>query len=198
MMQTPSQQEVTALLVAWSNGERSALDRLTPLVYQELRRLARRALRHERAGHTLQTSDLVHEAYLKLINEREMSWRNRAHFFAVATQMMRMILVDYARKRNYAKRGGGRLRVSFDEGLAVSDERAEDLIALDDALKALSAFDERKSRIAELRYFGGLSVEETAEALGVAPVTVMRDWRLAKAWLYRELTNDAQRANDDA
>src|SRR5262249_45558812 len=195
MSQPSSQPEITALLVAWGNGERSALDQLTPLVYKELRRLARRALKHERAGHTLQTSDLVHEAYLKLFNEREMSWQNRAHFFAVAAQMMRMILVDYARKRNYAKRGGGALQVSFAEALAVSDERAADLIALDDALNALARFDERKSQIAELRYFGGLSVEETAEALGVAPVTVMRDWRLAKAWLYRELS---QGDDDDA
>jgi len=195
MSQPPSQPEITALLVAWSNGERSALDQLTPLVYKELRQLAKRALKHERAGHTLQTSDLVHEAYLKLFNEREMSWQNRAHFFAVAAQMMRMILVDYARKRNYAKRGGGALQVSFAEALAVSDERAADLIALDDALNALARFDERKSQIAELRYFGGLSVEETAEALGVAPVTVMRDWRLAKAWLYRELS---QGDDDDA
>jgi RNA polymerase sigma-70 factor, ECF subfamily len=195
MTQPPSQQEITALLVAWSNGERSALDQLTPLVYKDLREMAHNYLRRERAGHTLQTSDLVHEAYLKLINEREMNWQNRAHFFAVSAQMMRMILVDYARKRNYAKRGGGALRVSFDEALAVSNERTADLIALDDALNALAAFDERKSRIAELRYFGGLSVEETAEALSVAPVTVMRDWRLAKAWLYRELS---QGDDDDA
>lgn len=198
MSQPPSQPEITALLVAWSNGERSALDQLTPLVYKELRQLAKRALKHERAGHTLQTSDLVHEAYLKLFNEREMSWQNRAHFFAVAAQMMRMILVDYARKRNYAKRGGGALRVSFDEALAVSDERAADLIALDDALKSLAELDERKGRIAELRYFGGLSIEETAEALGVAPVTVMRDWRLTKAWLYRELSQGGPGGDDDA
>lgn len=188
MTQPLTQGEITALLVAWSDGERGALDQLMPLVYQELRKMAHNYLRRERSGHTLQTSDLVHEAYLKLINEREMNWQNRVHFFAVTAQMMRMVLVDYARRRNYAKRGGGARRAPFDEALAESNERALELIALDDALSALAAFDERKGRIAELRYFGGLSVEETAEALGIAPVTVMRDWRLAKAWLHRELS----------
>ncbi len=183
------------MLVAWSNGDRTALDRLMPLVYDELRRLAHRYLGRERAGHTLQTTALVNEAYLKLVNEREMHWQNRAHFFAVAAQLMRMILVDYARSRNYAKRGGGAHRVSFDEALAVSDERAAELIALDDALKTLAALDERKSQVAELRFFGGLSVEESAEVLKVAPVTVMREWRLAKAWLHRELSKGE---SDDA
>jgi RNA polymerase sigma factor (TIGR02999 family) len=175
------------LLVAWSDGDRAALDQLMPLIYEELRRLAHRYLRRERVGHTLQTTALVNEAYLKLINEREMRWQNRAHFFAVSAQLMRMILVDYARRRNYAKRGGGAMRVSFDEALAASDERAADLIALDDALSSLAAFDERKCRVAEMRFFGGLTVDEMANVLQVSPITVMRDWRLAKAWLYREL-----------
>ncbi len=195
MTQPPSPQEVTELLVAWSDGDRAALDQLMPLVYEELRRLAHRYLGRERAGHTLQTTALVNEAYLKLINEREMRWQNRAHFFAVSAQLMRMILVDYARNRNYAKRGGGAQRVSFDEALVVSDERAAELIALDDALTSLAAFDERKSRVAELRFFGGLSVEETAEVLKVSPVTVMREWRLTKAWLHRELSKGG---DDDA
>jgi RNA polymerase sigma factor (TIGR02999 family) len=188
MTQPPSPEEVTELLVAWGDGDRAALDQLMPLVYEELRRLAHRYLGRERKDHTLQTTALVNEAYLKLINEREMQWQNRAHFFAVAAQMMRMILVDYARRRNYAKRGGGAHRVSFDESLVVSDERAADLIALDDALSSLAAVDERKSKVAELRFFGGLSVEETAAVLKVSPVTVMREWRLAKAWLHRELS----------
>jgi RNA polymerase sigma factor (TIGR02999 family) len=187
-MTAPSPQEVTALLVAWSNGDRAALDKLMPLVYEELRHLAHRYMGKERAGHTLQTTALANEAYLKLINEREMRWQNRAHFFAVAAQMMRMILVDYARSRRYAKRGGGARQVSLDEALVISDERTGDLIALDDALSGLAALDERKSRVAELRFFGGLSVEETAEVLKVSPVTVMREWRLAKAWLHRELS----------
>jgi len=187
---SPSPEEISELLAAWSNGERAALDQLMPLVYDELRRIAHRYLGRERAGHTLQTTALVNEAYLKLFNEREMRWQNRAHFFAVAAQLMRMILVDYARSRNYIKRGGGAQRVSFDEALAVSQERAGELIALDEALKTLAEIDERKSRVAELRFFGGLSVEETAEVLKVSPVTVMREWRLAKAWLHRELSGD--------
>ncbi|MCI0389298.1 MAG: sigma-70 family RNA polymerase sigma factor [Acidobacteria bacterium] len=191
----PSSEEISQLLVAWGNGDREALDQLMPLVYDELRRLAHRYLGRERAGHTLQTTALVNEAYLKLVNEREMRWQNRAHFFAVAAQLMRMILVDYARRRNYAKRGGGAQRVSFDEALAVSEERGAELIALDEALKTLAEIDERKSQVAELRFFGGLSVEETAEVLKVAPVTVMREWRLAKAWLHRELSRDE---SDDA
>ncbi len=186
-MTTPSSQEVTQLLVEWGNGSRAALDKLMPLVYEELRRLARRHMRREREGHTLQTSALVNEAYLKMINEREMQWQNRAHFFAVAAQLMRMILIDHARARKVAKRGGGANQVPLDEALVVSDERAAELLALDDALKALEAVDERKSRIAELRFFGGLSVEETAEVLKISRATVMREWRMAKAWLYREL-----------
>jgi len=186
-MATPSPEEITQLLTEWGNGDRAALEKLMPLVYEELRRLAHHYLRRERAGHTLQTTALVNEAYLKLVGEREMRWQNRAHFFGVAAQMMRMVLVDYARSRRYAKRGGGARRESLDEALMVASHRAE-LVALDDALKGLAGIDERKSRVAELRFFGGLSVEETAEVLGVAPVTVMREWRLAKAWLHRELS----------
>jgi RNA polymerase sigma factor (TIGR02999 family) len=189
-MTTPSAQEVTQLLVEWGNGNRAALDKLMPLVYEELRRLARRYMKREREGHTLQTSALVNEAYLKMVNERDMRWQNRAHFFAVAAQLMRMILIDHARARKVAKRGGRADQVPLDEAVAVSEERAAELIALDDALKALQAVDERKSRIAELRFFGGLSVEETAEALNISQATVMREWRLAKAWLHRELNKE--------
>ncbi len=185
-----SAQQITELLTDWSNGDRAALDRLMPLVYGELRAIAHRHLKGERGGHTLQTTALVNEVYLKLINERDMRWQDRAHFFAVAAQLMRNILVDYARTRNYAKRGGGVQPVELDEALLVADERAAELIALDDAMQALATLDERKSRIAELRFFAGLSVEETAEVLQVAPVTVMRDWRLAKAWLQRELSRN--------
>lgn len=179
--------EVTQLLADWSGGDREALDKLMPLVYDELRRLAHRYMEHERAGHTLQTTALVNEAYLKLINERGMRWQNRTHFFAVAAQLMRFILVDYARGHTRQKRGGGAEQVELDEALVVAEDRAEELLALDEALKRLAAFDERKSRIAELRFFAGLTVEETAEVLSVSIETVMRDWRLAKAWLQREL-----------
>ena len=187
-MSTP--QEITALLLAWGNGDKAALGQLMPLVYDELRRIAHRYLGRERVGHTLQSAALVNEAYLKLIGERQMDWQNRAHFFAVAAQLMRMILVDYARTRNRDRRGGGAQRVSLEDALAVADEQSADLVALDDAMKALAAFDERKSKVAELRFFGGLSVEETAEVLHISPVTVMREWRLAKAWLYRQLNRE--------
>lgn len=187
-MSTP--QEITALLLAWGNGDKAALDQLMPLVYDELRRIAHRYLGRERVGHTLQSAALVNEAYLKLIGERQMDWQNRAHFFAVAAQLMRMILVDYARTRNRDRRGGGAQRVSLEDALAVADEQSADLVALDDAMKALAAFDERKSKVAELRFFGGLSIEETAEVLHISPVTVMREWRLAKAWLYRQLNRE--------
>ncbi len=183
----PSAEEISELLIAWGNGDRAALNQLMPLVYDELRRLAHHYLRRERAAHTLQTSALVNEVYLKLVNQRAVQWQSRAHFFAIAAQLMRTILVDYARRRNYAKRGGGAQRVMFDEALAVSNEQTAELIALDDALNTLAALDERKSKVAELRFFGGLSVEETAEVLKVSPVTVMREWRLTKAWLHREL-----------
>ncbi len=186
-MTTPSPQQVTELLVAWGHGDERALEQLMPLVYEELRRLAHRHLGRERAGHTLQTTALVHEAYLRLVDQKETHWQNRAHFFAVAARMMRRILVDYARARGFAKRGGGAQQVSLDEAMVVSDERAADVVALDEALNELAEFDERKSRMVELRFFGGLSIEETAEVLGVSPGTVMRDWTLAKAWLQREI-----------
>jgi len=186
-MTTPSEKDVTRLLVAWSNGDQTAIEQLTPLVYSELHRLAHRYLGRERKGHTLQTTALVHEAYLRLIDQKEVRWQNRAHFFAIAAQMMRRILVDYARSRNVAKRGGDARQVSLDEAMDVSDERAADVIALDEALKSLSDLDQRKGRIIELRFFGGLSIEETAEVLGVSPGTVMRDWTFAKAWLQREI-----------
>ncbi len=186
-MTTPSTKEVTGLLIAWSNGDQGALEQLTPLVYSELHRLAHRYLGRERSGHTLQTTALVNEAYIRLIDLGEVRWQNRAHFFAIAAQTMRRILVDYARARHSDKRGGRAHPVSLDEALEVSDERAADVIALDDALKALAELDQRKSRIIELRFFGGLSIEETAEVLGVSPGTVMRDWTFAKAWLQREI-----------
>jgi RNA polymerase sigma factor (TIGR02999 family) len=187
-MTTPSEKEVTQLLVAWSNGDRAALEQLTPLIYSELHQMAHRQLGRERRGHTLQTTALVHEAYLRLIDQKEVRWQNRAHFFAIAARMMRRILVDYARARHVAKRGGGAQQVSLEEALEVSDERAADVIALDEALLALAELDSRKSRIIELRFFGGLSIEETAEVLGVSPGTVMRDWTFAKAWLQREIS----------
>lgn len=180
--------QVSELLTDWTNGDRSALERLMPLVYDELRVIAHRHLRGERGEHTLQTTALVNEVYLKLANERRMRWQDRAHFFAVAAQLMRNILVDYARMRNYAKRGGGVRAVELDQALHVADERAAELIALEDALQELAKRDLRKARIAELRFFAGLSVEEIAEVLQVSPVTVMRDWRMAKAWLQRELS----------
>jgi RNA polymerase sigma factor (TIGR02999 family) len=180
---------ITELLDDWSRGDRKALNALMPLVHAELHRLARGYLGRERPGHTLQPTALINEAYLKLVGERDMQWQSRAHFVAVAAQMMRNILVDHCRKKRMAKRGGGgAVRVTFDENLEVTNERGGALVALDDALKKLAAQDERKSRIAELRVFGGLSVEETAEALSVSVATVMRDWRLTKAWLHRELS----------
>jgi len=184
--------EVTELLIAWGNGDREALDRLMPLVYAELRRLAGHYLAGERRGHTLQATALVNEAYLRLVDSGAREWRNRAHFFGVAAQMMRRVLVDHARSRQYLKRGGGAQQVSFDEGAVVSPERAAEIVALDDALSALAELDERKSRIVELRFFGGLGIEETAEALQVSPGTVMRDWTLAKAWLRREMSKGSE------
>jgi RNA polymerase sigma factor (TIGR02999 family) len=185
-------QEVTRLLIAWGQGDQAALDELLPLIYQELHRMARRHLGRERGGHTLQTTALVHEAYLRLLDQQEMGWQNRAHFFAIAAQMMRRILVDHARARHYQKRGGGAQRVSFDEALVVSNERAAEVVALDEALTSLAEFDPRKSQMVELRFFGGLSIEETAEVLGVSPGTVMRDWTLAKTWLQRAINKRDQ------
>jgi len=185
---TASPKGVTQLLVAWGDGNVAARDQLMPLVYEELHRLAHRYMGRERIDHTLQTSGLVNEAYLRLIDQSQVRWQNRAHFFGIAAQMMRRILVDYARSRGYAKRGGTARHVSLDEAAIVSEERAADVVALDGALKGLAEFDLRKSRIVELRFFGGLSIEETAEVLEVSPGTVMRDWTLAKAWLRREIT----------
>jgi RNA polymerase sigma factor (TIGR02999 family) len=192
-----SAQNVTRLLQDWRRGNSVALEELLPLVHQELRRLARRHMFGERAGHTLQTTALVNEAYLRLANSRRVNWQNRAHFFAISAQLMRRILVDHARARGYQKRGGGIPKVTLDEALIGPEERGRDLVALDDALTALAEVDVRKSKVVELRFFGGLSVEETAEVLKVSPETVMRDWRLAKAWLAREM-KQSEATRDDA
>jgi RNA polymerase sigma factor (TIGR02999 family) len=180
--------DVARLLRDWGGGDRSALDQLIPEVHSELHRLARAYLARERPGHTLQPTALVNEAYLKLAGERRMQCRDRAHFIAVAARLMRFILVDYCRGKQFQKRGGGAVRVTFDENLEVGGDRSADLLALDQALERLEAQDARKSRIAELRYFGGLSVQEVAEALTISVATVMREWRLTKAWLQRELS----------
>jgi RNA polymerase sigma factor (TIGR02999 family) len=186
-MAAPSSQDVTRLLVAWSNGEQEALEQLIPLVYNELHRLAHRHMERERPGHTLQSTALVHEAYERLVRLKDVSWQNRAHFFAVSAQMMRRILVDYARSRRYTKRGGEWRHVALNEALAVSRDQRTDIVDLDDALRTLADLDPRKSRVVELRFFGGLSIEETADVLHVSPETVLRDWRLAKVWLVRQL-----------
>jgi len=186
----PQPQEVTQLLVAWSNGDRVARDRLMAVVYPELHRLAHHYMKRESPGHTLQTSALVNEAFLRLVDQREVQWRNRAHFFGIAAQMMRRILVDYARNRHYAKRGGGKPTLSLEEALIISDERSAEVVDLDETLERLAEIDQRKSQIVELRFFGGLSIEETAEVLDVSPGTVMRDWTLAKAWLRREMSTN--------
>jgi RNA polymerase sigma-70 factor (ECF subfamily) len=187
---TPSPGEVTQLLVDWGNGDKAALDRLTPLVHEELHRLAHRHMRLERPNHTLQTTALVNEAYVRLVDQRNLHWKNRTHFFAIASKLMRRILVDLARAHYRSKRGGGALQVSLDEVAMVSQERAEELVALDEALTRLAEMDERKSQVVELRFFGGMTVEETAEAVGKSPITIKRDWDSAKAWLYRELKNE--------
>ena len=181
--------EITEMLKAWSGGNRDSLDALLPLVNAELRRQASRYLRRERAGHTLQTTALIHEAYLKLIDQCQVNWQNRAHFFGIASQMMRRILVDYAKARHREKRGGIGENLPLEHAaLVVSEEKSIDLIALDEALTRLSELDERHARIVELRYFSGLNIEETAEALGISPATVKSDWKSAKAWLYQEIT----------
>ena len=187
---TPSPGEVTQLLVDWGNGDKAALDRLTPLVHEELHRLAHRHMRLERPNHTLQTTALVNEAYVRLVDQRNLHWKNRAHFFSIASRLMRRILVDLARAHYGPKRGGGVPQVSLDEAAILSQERAGELVALDEALTRLAKMDERKSKVVELRFFGGMSVEETAEALGVSPITIKRDWSTAKAWLYREIANE--------
>jgi RNA polymerase sigma factor (TIGR02999 family) len=185
-MRTYSPKEITRLLVAWGDGDESALEGLTPLVYEELRRLAHHYMSRERPGHTLQTTALVNEAYVRLIDWKNVHWQSRAHFFAVSAQLMRRILVDFARTQSYAKRGGGALQVTLDEAL-VSGEKGADIVALDEALRSLAELDERQSKVVELRFFGGLSIEETAEVLKVSEGTVRRDWSLARAWLHREL-----------
>ena len=177
---------MTQLLVAWGAGDESAFKKLAPLVYDELKRLARRYMAGERTGHTLQTTALVNEAYLKLVDIHQVKWQNRTHFFAMSARLMRRILVDFARSRRYQKRGAGAQQVSFDEALLVLDA-GHDLVAVDDALKALADVDARKSQVVEMRFFGGLTVKETADALSVSPETVTRDWKVAKAWLSREL-----------
>lgn len=187
--------DVTELLVSWSGGDRSALDQLAPIVYEELRRQARALMARERPGHTLQTTALVNEAYLRLVDCNRMRWQDRAHFFAVSAQMMRRVLVDYARRQNL-KRGGGLKRVSLDEAADIGIDRAAEFVAIDDALNTLAEIDPRKASVVELRFFGGLSVEETADVLKLAPITVIRDWNMARAWLYRELSRRDNREPD--
>jgi len=186
----PSPPQVTQLLRDWGNGDQAAREQLMNLVYGELHKLAHKYMRGERPGHTLQTSGLVNEAFMKLVDQRDVRWQNRAHFFGIAAQMMRRILVDHARTRTSEKRGGSGRAVSLEEALIVSSERSAEVVALDEALNLLAEMDERKSKVIELRFFGGLSIEETAEVLGVSQGTVMRDWTLAKAWLRREITGE--------
>ncbi len=186
-----AQEGVTQLLASWSKGDRGALERLTPLVYGELKRLAGRYLRRERPGHTLQATALVHEAFLRLVDQRNVEWQNRAHFFGVAAQLIRRILVDHARGRMAAKRGANAVKLSLEDVVETPRQRPLDLVALDDALDALAKMDPQQSRIVELRFFAGLSIEETAEVLCISPATVKRDWTAAKAWLYRDLSGRA-------
>jgi RNA polymerase sigma factor (TIGR02999 family) len=189
-MPTVPDGDVSGLLQAWSEGERTALDRLAPIVYDELRRLARNYLRRERSGHSLQATALVNEAYLRLVDYKRMRWQDRAHFFAVSAQAMRRILVDHARRRNL-KRGAGLQRLSLDDTAVIDEARIDaDFVGLDEALEGLARFDPRKAQVVELRFFAGLSVEETAEVLNVSAVTVMRDWSTARAWLHRELRSE--------
>ena len=187
-MSQPGSQNVTKLLVQWSQGDQGALESLVPLVYEELRRLARHYLKQEKQNHTLSSTALVHEAYLKLVSQKDVTWQNRAHFFGVASQMMRRILVDYARRRGYAKRGGGAMTLALDEAVSTPQRREIDLVALDDALDSLAKLDQRQSRMVELRFFGGLSIEETSQVLGVSAPTVKREWASARAWLFREIS----------
>lgn len=188
------QDQVTQLLLDWSKGDGEAFDELVPLVHDELRRLARRYMRRERAGHTLQTTALVNEAYLRLVNQGQVEWQNRAHFFAIAARVMRRILVDYARTRGYSKRGGNAVHVSFDEAAIVSPDARAEIVAIDQALSDLAAVDPRKSRIVELKFFGGLNIEETAEVMSISPTTVQREWRSAKAWLYYAISGKRDEA----
>ena len=181
---------LTELLGDWQQGDQTALNRLTPLVYDELRRIAHRYVQRERNGHTLETTALVNEAYLRLAGQKKIEWQNRAHFFAITAQVMRHILIDHARRRHYAKHGGDARQVSLEEAETMSHERAGELVALDEALDELARLDPRKSRVVELRYFGGLGLEETADVLEVSVMTVRRDWRAAKAWLYKAVMSD--------
>ena len=192
-MSTPQSHEVTQLLLAWNKGDQAALDKLIPLVHVELRRLARNYMRRERTGHTLQTTALINEAYLRLIDQKNVHWQNRAHFFGIAAQLMRRILVDHARTKKRAKRGGSDVRVSFSEATIKAKDQDLDIVALDEALERLAKIDEQQSKIVELRFFSGLTVEETAEVLSISPATVKRDWSMAKAWLHRELTGEVEK-----
>lgn len=193
-MTTPAAPEVTALLLAWREGDQGALDRLVPVVYDELHRMAQRQLRGERRDHTLQPTALVNEAFLRLIDVRRIQWQDRSHFLAMSARLMRRVLVDSARARAYQKRGGGAVRVSLDPEAIALDERPTDLVELDHALDALAKEDPRKSQVVELRFFGGLTVDETAEALKVSTDTITRDWKMARVWLFRELRKGARRA----
>ncbi|MCA1606358.1 MAG: sigma-70 family RNA polymerase sigma factor [Acidobacteria bacterium] len=186
-MSASKQDEVTQLLVRWSEGDTGAIEKLTPLVYDELRRLAHKYIKREREGHTLQTTALVHEAYVRLVEQKSVHWQNRAHFFAVSAKVMRRILVDYARKSGSAKRGGGAQKVTLDEGAIISRGRASELVALDEALQGLGEIHPRRNKVVELRYFGGMNNREAAEVLKISEASIERDWRFAKAWLYREL-----------
>jgi RNA polymerase sigma factor (TIGR02999 family) len=188
------EQDVTKLLIRWSEGDKAALEELLPAVYSELRKLASRYISRERQNHTLQSTALVHEAYLRLIDQSRVQWQNRAHFYGVAAQMIRRILVDHARGHLTAKRGGGAFKLSLDEAIGEPQQRDLDLVLLDDALKGLAEFDEQQARVVELRFFAGLSIEETAAAIGISPATVKRDWNAAKAWLYREMQRGEQRS----
>ena len=188
MRRTPKQHEITQLLAEWSNGNQSALDELYPLVYDELHRLARRYMSRERKGHTLQTTALINEAYVRFVDQKNVHWANRSHFFAISAQIMRRILIDHARRYAYAKRGGGAQQVSLDEAAIVTSGIGSELIRLDEALKTLAKLDERRCHVVELRYFGGLSNEEIAGVLNVSENTVTRDWNMARAWLYQQLT----------
>jgi RNA polymerase sigma-70 factor, ECF subfamily len=188
---SPVPLDVTQLLLAWSHGDRAALEKLIPLVYRELHRLAHRYMRQERPGHSLQPTALIHEAYLRLIHTPHVGWQDRAHFLAVCAQLMRRILVDYARSRGYQKRGGNLHLAPLEEAMAAAAEPTRDLVALDEALTALATLDPRKARVVELRFFGGLTVEETAQALKISSDTVLRDWSMAKVWLLRELAGGA-------
>ena len=181
--------QITQLLVDWGRGDELALEQLMPLVYDELRRMARRYMRRQPSGHTFQTTELIHEAYLKIAGQEELNWRNRAHFFGVAAQAMRHILVDYARSKNSRKRGGLAEKITLADNLVAAENRSEEIVALDDALKQLAVLDERKSRVVEMKFFGGLNIEEIAEVLKLSPETVKRDWRFARTWLLRELAN---------